>query len=1073
MTTWFFLLQTDTFYSKIRVGLNAVPFFLHTELPHTEREVYTMRTPRLRLLSAILAVALFFTLLPVSALAEGGGSTGVSHAATRSLNTDNKDDQGLTYTLNADHTATVANYDDSTLDGVIDIPDTVISGGQPYTVTAIGVSAFGSFSTPINVSSVFIPATVRSIGSHAFIYCNALTTVTFAEGSQLKSIGNNAFWGSEHLYPRFKEIKIPDSVETIGNGAFRHCQNLERITLPSALQTLSNGTFYGCAALSEVTFPASLKTIEKSAFGYCRNLSEVKLPASLTTIQSYVFNGCSALKTVFYDGSLAQWNHITANKDADNDADKDVLGYSCPSLVTGDYTAQFISVKDDPFADPPPKTVTITKYTGTESTVILPSKISSWPVTKIGEDALKDHTTITSVTIPASVTEIGSNAFAGCTNLTSVNYEGDWSNLTIQSGNPAVQDAANEQLFDFEFILNNTAVIVNSYNGTAADVTIPSRYKGKPVTAINNAVFPNSAVTSVTIPDSVTAIPDAAFANCSKLTNISIPNSVTYIGYSAFSSCTSLKSITLPSSLSSISEALFSGCSQLTTIHIPDSVSSIQSYAFCACENLKTIRIPVTVTSIGDCAFDVCPSLMTVTYPGSKTQWDRIIGKDNLLNIPLVCNKLEATFDPDNGEPTVTKFIDNDKNSKFAELVPEPTKENYTFAGWYNGNEKFDFTTVPTGDVTLTAKWNINQYTVKFVSDYGSFADQTIEYGKLIETDKLTIPEVEGYTFDGWYTEDNTKFDFTKPITSNTTVYAKWTANDYYVSFFTEHGDPPTSQNVKYNGTADDPGKLSAEGYTFIGWYADEAHKTKFDFSTPITGDTKVYAKWEKNAPVLPNTYALNVSGAFVYVDGVDVTASAGDTSLQLEKDASVRLVADPDRMPSGMVFDRWTILNGALNADDAEKFETGRTLEEFAFTMPAEPLSIEATPRMQEEEGSDTASVILGVTLGTAATALVAWQAYDLGMSLYQEHWLPADFVMPKTRAELALLLWNTAGRPAPAAQPAFTDIPDPDTAQAAQWAVETGLMTPKSADLFKPEKSVTRWKAVRSWKRVTNQNT
>lgn len=57
--------------------------------------------------------------------------------------------------------------------------------------------------------------------------------------------------------------------------------------------------------------------------------------------------------------------------------------------------------------------------------------------------------------------------------------------------------------------------------------------------------------------------------------------------------------------------------------------------------------------------------------------------------------------------------------------------------------------------------------------------------------------------------------------------------------------------------------------------------------------------------------------------------------------------------MPSAWVFDRWTILNGALNADDAEKFETGRTLEEFAFTMPAEPLSIEATPRMQEEEGS------------------------------------------------------------------------------------------------------------------------
>lgn len=908
--------------------------FSCTRNPHTEREVYTMRTPRLRLLSAILAVALFFTLLPVSALAEGGGSTGTNHTSSRSLDENNKDNQGLTYTLHADHTATVASYNDGTPDGVIDIPDTVTSGGQSYKVTAIGEYAFNPSRTITKVSSVFIPATVTSIGRLAFRCCKSLATVTFAEGSQLKSIGALAFSGTDQAHPRFKEIQIPDSVETISTNAFYCCQDLESITLP-----------------------ASLKTIEIS-----------------------VFDGCSSLETVFYDGPLAQWSQI-------NTSNGFFLGYSCPSLVMDDYTAQFISVEDDPFAEPiPKKTVTITKYTGKESTVILPSTISSWPVTKIGEDAFQDNTTITSVTIPASVTEIGSNAFAGCTNLTSVNYEGDWSNLTIQSGNPAVQDAANAPLFDFEFTPDNTAVIVINYkyNGAAADVTIPSRYQGKPVTTIGHAAFFNSAVTSVTIPDSVTSISDEAFINCPKLTNISIPNSVTYIGFSAFSSCTSLKSITLPSSLSFISGALFLGCSQLTTIHIP-----------------------VSVTSIGNNAFADCPSLMTVTYPGSKTQWDDDITKgrnSDVLENHLICAKLEATFTAD-GESISTQTID--RGGKFTKPAA-PSKENHTFAGWYNGDEKFDFdadTTNAPNVLNLVAKWDINQYTVQFVSDYGSFADQTIEHGKPIDTDKLTIPTVEGYTFDGWY--------------------------------------------------------------------ADEAHNTKFDFTKPITSNTTVYAKWKKNAPVLPDTYALNVSGAFVYVDGVDVTAPAGDTSLQLEKDASVRLVADPDRMPSGMVFDRWTILNGALNADDAEKFETGRTLEEFAFAMPAESLSIEATPRMQEEEGSDTASVILGVTLGTAATALVAWQAYDLGMSLYQEHWLPADFVMPKTRAELALLLWNTAGRPAPAAQPAFADITDPDTAQAAQWAVETGLMTPKSADRFKPEKSVTRWKAIRSWKRVTNQNT
>lgn len=830
MTTWFFSLQTDTFYSKIDVRLDAVPFFLHTE-----REVYTMRTPRLRLLSAILAVAMFFTLLPVSALAEGGGSN---------ANT------GLT----------------------------------------IGI------------------------------------------------VGNLNHWVVSHSIS-MKEVS---------------------------------------PAVYEVT-------IENKSYGDINGSVGFKFVKDNSWDNSWGFGTVSSgeLQDADYGGDYIK---IDPGSDAEESTHNfiirlDLTNWNWNTQMGATFTVT-VAAATNTF-DFNLTTGTITKYNGTDTVVVIPSKINGVTVTTIGTDAFLGLN-ITSVTIPANVTEIGSNAFADCTNLTSVNYAGDWSNLTIQSGNPAVQDAANEQLFDFEFILNNTAVVVIRYKGTAADVTIPSCYKGKPVTVIDHTAFyNNSAVTSVTIPDSVTAIPDYAFGFCSQLTNISIPNSVTFIGFSAFNSCTSLKSITLPSSL-----------------------STIQSYAFYNCGNLKTIRIPVSVTSIGNCAFDVCPSLMTVTYPGSKTQWDDITKGRNsdVLENHLICAMLEATFTAD-GESISTQTID--RGGKFTEPAA-PSKENHTFAGWYNGDEKFDFdadTTNAPNVLELVAKWEKSKYTVKFVSDHGSFADQTIEYGKLIETDKLTIPKVEGYTFDDWYT--------------------------------------------------------------------DNTYSTKFDFTQPIKSNTTVYAKWEKNAPVLPDTYELNVSGAFVYVNGVDVTASAGDTTLPLEKDASVRLVADPDRMPSGMVFDRWTILNGALNADDAEKFETGRTLEEFAFTMPAEPLSIEATPRMQEEEGSDTVSVIAGVTLGTAATALVAWQAYDLGMSLYQEHWLPADFVMPKTRAELALLLWNTAGRPAPAAQPAFTDITDPDTAQAAQWAVETGLMTPKSADRFKPEKSVTRWKAIRSWKRVTNQNT
>ena len=433
--------------------------FSCTRNPHTEREVYTMRTPRLRLLSAILAVALFFTLLPVSALAEDG----VSNANT-----------GLTISI---------------------------------------VGGFNNW----NPSDI----TMKEVSP-------AVYEVTI----------ENTSYDKINDFPGFKFIKDHTHADQWGSSV-----------------TASSGTSY--------------------AVNYNDVSSITVSPGS--------------------DAEDSQHNFII-RLDLTN-WDWDTKTGATFTVTVAAATSKFDFDKT---------TRTIKEYNGTDTVVVIPSKINGVTVETIGNTAFQ-NSTITSVTIPASVTEIGSNAFAGCTNLTSVHYAGDWSNLTIQSGNPAVQDAANAPLFDFEFTPDNTAVIVTSYKGTAADVTIPSRYEGKPVTAIGHAAFHASAVTSVTIPDSVTSILDGAFINCSPLTNISIPNSVTYIGFSAFGSCTSLKSITLPSSLSSISGALFSGCSQLTTIHIPDSVSSIQISAFHNCENLKTIRIPVSVTSIGSYAFDGCP----------------------------------------------------------------------------------------------------------------------------------------------------------------------------------------------------------------------------------------------------------------------------------------------------------------------------------------------------------------------------------------------------------------------------------------------------------------------------------
>ena len=155
---------------------------------------------------------------------------------------------------------------------------------------------------------------------------------------------------------------------------------------------------------------------------------------------------------------------------------------------------------------------TITDYTGAGGAITIPSTLGGHPVVAIGDYAFSSCTSLTSVTIPSSVTSIGNYTFADCTSLTSI--------------------------------------------------TIPSS-----VTSIGGSAFYYCiSLTSVTIPDSVTSIGDSAFSHCTSLTSVTIPDSVTSIGNSAFASCTSLTSVTIGSGVTSIGNNAFSVCTSLTSI---------------------------------------------------------------------------------------------------------------------------------------------------------------------------------------------------------------------------------------------------------------------------------------------------------------------------------------------------------------------------------------------------------------------------------------------------------------------------------------------------------------------------
>ena len=182
----------------------------------------------------------------------------------------------------------------------------------------------------------------------------------------------------------------------------------------------------------------------------------------------------------------------------------------------------------------------------------------------IGPYAFEHCHRLTSLTLPAGITEIGDHAFEGCSGLTS---------LTLPAG----------------------------------------------ITSIGNHAFESlSGLTSLTLPAGITEIGDYAFFFCSGLTSLTLPAGITSIGSSAFYGCSGLTSLTLPAGITSIGGATFCGCSGLTSLTLPAGITSIGSDAFYGCDGLTSLTLPAGITSIGDEAFDGCSGLTSIYVYAEK-----------------------------------------------------------------------------------------------------------------------------------------------------------------------------------------------------------------------------------------------------------------------------------------------------------------------------------------------------------------------------------------------------------------------------------------------------------------------
>ena len=235
-------------------------------------------------------------------------------------------------------------------------------------------------------------------------------------------------------------------------------------------------------------------------------------------------------------------------------------------------------------------------------------------VTTIGDDAFWCCTGLTSINIPSSVTAIGHGAFHGCTGLTSVSIPASVTTIgnyafTGCEGLASIKVEAGNIAYDSRE--NCNAIIETASNTLVAgcmNTTIPNS-----VTTIGYMAFYGcTGLTSISIPSSVASIGDGVFWNCTGLTSISIPASVTTIGEGAFYDCTGLTDVTIPSSVTSIGDFAFHYCTGLTSISIPSSVTSIGRSAFSDCLGLTSISIPASVTSIGYKAFGNCSGLTDI-----------------------------------------------------------------------------------------------------------------------------------------------------------------------------------------------------------------------------------------------------------------------------------------------------------------------------------------------------------------------------------------------------------------------------------------------------------------------------
>ena len=478
----------------------------------------------------------------------------MTYAGTYALPTD-----GIKFSLNQDNTFEAGLVADE--NGVCVVPAT--HEGLPVTGFSVGTKETAS-----QIRKLYLPKTVKDEfleNRRGFSGLPNLTEIVLEEGNpRFISEGNCIIDKTENtLTVGCIGSVIPDYVTKIGWGAFNG-RNLEEIVLSDGITEIGDGAFANCAVLKKAVLPDTITNEElRNTFMGCKSLTEVNIPKNVQVLSS-TFTGCTAFKSFTVPRTV-----------------KELCG----------AFAKCISLKS------------VTLEEGVE-------RLNAIFIGLGPQGAFHGCTSLTEVSLPSTITDIGVSAFQGCTSLTEVLLP---STVTCISVSAFRDCAALKSLALPESILQ---IGYTAFQGCTSlrSLEIPE----STVSIMDGAFRGCTSLQSIGLPEGLTKLASSIFEDCTSLESISLPENIQEIETSAFRGCVALKSITLPEKITKIEPRTFEGCISLKTIRIPDSVNLIVGNAFSKAA-LESIVLPQNI-KINSAAFVLC-TLKEVYYCGTEEQW--------------------------------------------------------------------------------------------------------------------------------------------------------------------------------------------------------------------------------------------------------------------------------------------------------------------------------------------------------------------------------------------------------------------------------------------------------------------